>query len=497
MWNKLFVVIAVTFIVGCSNNSDDQAPQTETISDGKTDEVLADIISTNNLTGDPSSGHQLPSIEDPLPQLGMKLFFSKALGGQLDTACVSCHHPALGGSDELSLPIGVDAETPELLGPGRRHSMLGFHHDGGPTVPRNSPTTFNVGLWDEVIFHDGRIESRGKTEGKNGDDGQGIRTPDVPFDQVDPNAINLAQAQALFPVTSKEEMRGTFADGESNTVLREQLMHRINAQQLPNSWYSEFSTAFNSSVPADELITMNNVAIAISEYERSQVFIDTPWKRYVDGDKEALSDDAKSGAVLFFTGVADGGAGCSSCHSGDFFTDEQFHNIAMPQVGRGKGDGITGDDDFGRFRETNQESDRYAFRTPSLINVEVTKPYGHAGAYTSLEQVIRHHLNPAEYLATLDYSFPDLQEGLQVSNSEANTNAALNHLIQSQNNNDSLLVTAVLTDEEVQQLESFLLALTDECTLNRECLAQWIPDAMDVNHDSLRLAPIDQSGSSL
>ena len=47
-----------------------------------------------------------------------------------------------------------------------------------------------------------------------------------------------------------------------------------------------------------------------------------------------------------------GGADCASCHSGDFFTDEAFHNIGMPQMGRGKGDGAGKEEDFGRFRET-------------------------------------------------------------------------------------------------------------------------------------------------
>jgi cytochrome c peroxidase len=105
---------------------------------------LRDIIEYNNLTGDPARNRELPSISSPKAQLGMQLFFSKALGGDMDSACVSCHHPALAGGDRLSLSIGTEAVNPDLLGPGRIHSVNGTNYDGGPTVPRNAPTTFNV-----------------------------------------------------------------------------------------------------------------------------------------------------------------------------------------------------------------------------------------------------------------------------------------------------------------------------------------------------------------
>ncbi|HBC20167.1 MAG TPA: cytochrome-c peroxidase, partial [Alcanivorax sp.] len=118
---------------------------------------------------------------------GMQLFFSKGLGGDLDSACVSCHHPMLGGGDDLSLSIGVEAVQPDLLGPGRLHLSTGTHFDGGPTVPRNAPSTFNIVFYDEVLFHDGRVESLDKTAGLNGAGG-GIRTPDSAFGVADPDA---------------------------------------------------------------------------------------------------------------------------------------------------------------------------------------------------------------------------------------------------------------------------------------------------------------------
>ena len=68
--------------------------------------------------------------------------------------------------------------------------------------------------------------------------------------------------------------------------------------------------------------------------------------------RAAISLEAKQGALLFFQSAAQGGAGCAECHHGDFFTDEEFYTLAIPQVGPGKENGPLGDDDFGRFRET-------------------------------------------------------------------------------------------------------------------------------------------------
>jgi cytochrome c peroxidase len=189
------------------------------------DGSLRALIVAERLTGDPSQGRDLPHIDEPLAQLGKQLFFSKALPGDRDTACASCHHPLLGGGDGLALPIGAGAVEPELLGPGRAHPS------GVPTVFRNSPTTFNIGLWDQVMFHDGRLESLGKVAQQNGTDLAGIRTPDVIPGIADPRAgANLAAAQARFPIMSPAEMLGyQFAAHKPHRVIREALAARLAA----------------------------------------------------------------------------------------------------------------------------------------------------------------------------------------------------------------------------------------------------------------------------
>jgi cytochrome c peroxidase len=57
------------------------------------------------LTGDLLAGRSLPDIGDPLAQLGRDLFFTKGLGGDMEVACVTCHHPNLGGADNIALRL--------------------------------------------------------------------------------------------------------------------------------------------------------------------------------------------------------------------------------------------------------------------------------------------------------------------------------------------------------------------------------------------------------
>ncbi|NOQ63647.1 MAG: hypothetical protein GQ582_03965, partial [Methyloprofundus sp.] len=68
----------------------------------KLDKKLSAIIMQNGLTGNPLLNRTVPDISSAQAQLGKDLFFSKSLGGDFDSACVACHHPSLGGGDNLS-----------------------------------------------------------------------------------------------------------------------------------------------------------------------------------------------------------------------------------------------------------------------------------------------------------------------------------------------------------------------------------------------------------
>jgi cytochrome c peroxidase len=129
--------------------------------------------------------------------------------------------------------------------------------------------------------------------------------------------------------------------------------------------------------------------------------------------------------------------------------------------------------------------DLYAFRTPTLLNVEVTGPYGHDGAYATLKGIVRHHLNPARAVAVYDVT--QLDPAVQTQYLAFNTQRALAKLEENRKAGRPVIREIKLTDQQVNDLTSFLLTLTDPCVKSAACLVPWIPDDNDTDPDGLRL----------
>jgi cytochrome c peroxidase len=482
-------------------------------------ELIA-LIDTEGLTGDPSLDRNLPDITSAMAQLGKQLFYAKNLGGVQDAACVSCHHPTLGGGDNLSLSVGVNAVDstgvvdPDGLGLGRFHLAV----TGLPAVPRNAPTVFNAGLWDKGMFWDSRIESVAGEADQNGSGGA-IVTPDsANFTTADITlaaGTTLPAAQARFPVTSVDEMRGTFLATDSNTNLRAGLSSRL---QNVAQWQTAFASVFG-----DPAISYDRIGLALGEFERSMVFIANPWKAYIDGDNTALTDEQKAGAILFFTSQNDGGAGCSRCHSGDNFSDEEHHIVAFPQIGAGKGNdsGSGATNDFGRENISGDTADRFHFRTASLLNVGVTAPYSHAGAYQTLAKVLAHYDNPRRevneffgavggvpFVTNSEFcALPQVVDlvtfgGLDCETMYPSAYADSIDAVDRLNTNgitSSVLPAPNINNNERDSIVAFLEALTDPCVVDRACLDPWIVDVDDVGNfpDAVPLIAQDRDNIEL
>lgn len=461
--------------------------------------VLRQRVDALGLSEEPAPVAGSTASEGALFELGKQLFFSQSLSEQRDVACASCHHPLLGGGDGLSLPVGVDAIDPQLIGPGRVHNGNRARDplaDGGPNVPRNSPTTFNLHVYQRRLFWDGRVEV---ADYHNTGDGQSvpIRTPDSLRNLPDPHAGNdLAAAQAMFPLTSANEMFGRDADKVlSNQDKRRILERRLQGLEAGTDtgsedgspWLPLFQTAFDDPREnPEQVVTMERVGLAQAHYQRSQVFLDNPWFRFLDGDDGAISEDARLGALLFYTPLSEGGYGCSQCHAGRRFTDESFHNLAVPQFGRGKDRyGF----DLGRMLESSHPDDRYAFRTPSLLNVSVTGPWGHTGAFLTLSQAIRHHMDVETSVLAYDYSLQSNPQFKGIpTDRERYRNRSLEALEQARDSGSWKYLSRRRFDPvHARYLEAFLETLTDPCTTDPECLARWLPDADDDGPDGERL----------
>lgn len=115
---------------------------------------------------------------------------------------------------------------------------------------------------------------------------------------------------------------------------------------------------------------------AISAFERTLISANSPYDRYLQGETNALSQDAQAGMELFFSEEI----ACGTCHSGHLLTDLSFQNIGLYEVYS----------DEGRARVTGDPDDIGKFKVPSLRNVAHTAPYMHDGSLPDLLSVIEH-----------------------------------------------------------------------------------------------------------
>lgn len=375
--------------------------------------------------------------------LGRQLFFDPILSGNKTVSCGTCHHNRLGTGDGLSLGLGDGASG---LGPDR---VVDATNPPEQRIPRNSPALFNLGAAEFVsLFHDGRLQADPSLP-------SGIRTP--LGEDMEQGFASILSAQTMFPVLSGDEMAGHYSENDVAQAVRQGFLTGENGAWAILSKrvadIPEYRAGFVSVIDAQTPLHFSDISNAIAAFIAFEWRADnSPFDQYLrDGTPLAL--DAENGMALFY-----GKADCASCHSGQFQTDHQFHAIAMPQIGPGKAARFESHHrDEGRARVTADPADIYRFRTPSLRNVTATAPYGHSGAYATLEGVVRHHLDPVGSLRSYDASqavLPVLEGSpdftVMADEAEVDRIAAAN----------TLEITP-LSELEIKELLAFLEALTD------------------------------------
>src|SRR5450631_396504 len=189
---------------------------------------------------------------------------------------------------------------------------------------RHSPTVVNA-AWGGIFMWDGRL-------------------------------ANLEE-QALGPIKSP---------GEMNMPI-EQLMERL-------ATIAEYQPLFAAAFPGAGL-SPKSLAAAIATYERTVVSEEAPFDPWIEGNEQAISDEAKRGFVLFNTK-----AQCSSCHEGWNFTNDGFQDIGLPSADVGRGQFLP-----------QVIKMKHAFKTPGLREIARRGPYMHDGSIATLEQVVEHY----------------------------------------------------------------------------------------------------------
>jgi len=249
-------------------------------------------------------------------ELGRLLFFDPILSATREVACATCHHPRFGWADARPTPLGVHATG---IGPERKL----VKNTGFLPLKRNTPTILNAAF-------------NGIESGK-------------PFDPAKSpmfwdNRVLSLESQALAPIRQREEMRGDVCS-EAEAVPA--MLGRLKA--IP-----EYVQRFEGTITADK------VADAIAAYERTLITPDSPFDRFMRGDKTAMTAAQQHGMQVFHK------AGCSLCHNGPMLSDYKLHAIGL----------------------TDSTTNRTEFRTPTLRNLKHTAPYFHHGGNLTLEEVL-------------------------------------------------------------------------------------------------------------
>lgn len=147
---------------------------------------------------------------------------------------------------------------------------------------------------------------------------------------------------------------------------------------------------FRSVFGGEDPLSYDNIAKAIATYERTLITPNSPFDKYIKGDKNALTESAQRGMKLVEQ------LGCTNCHTGP-----NFSGPANLQTGQGfyqKFPVVAGSkyetqydlvQDLGRFAVTKKDKDKNVWRVPTWRNVALTAPYFHNGSVATLPEAVR------------------------------------------------------------------------------------------------------------
>lgn len=444
---RWLLTFAVTASGGCYSglgqtgpdfrDNDDDDSDSDSDSDSDDDDEHALLVAE---VRDLAAGRGIESLEGPpfvrnkLFTLGRALAFDKELSGNRDISCMTCHLPSVGTGDARNLAIGQGGSG---LGLDRTHPDSAF-------IPRNAPPLYNLHAMDS-LFWDGRV-SIAEDE---------LSTPAGDAITSEMEAVfdfGAISALAMFPVLSREEMRGfggnelaAFDDADMNGTW-DAIMVRLG--EIP-----QYRTMFEKAYPGTSFddMTFAHASNAIGGYiVKTFAMTNTPWDAFLDGDDAALTLDQLRGAKNFLA------ARCSICHGGNALSDGDFHNVALAQFGPGVGNGPNGDDDFGRSNVSGSTSQRYAFRSTPLRNVELTAPYGHAGQFATLFDFIDHYSESDIKLHAYDV--------MQIE--EIHRASLVDNFDDILDTRDPLLDGVVFPVQTIAEVTDFMAALTDPKATN-------------------------------
>src|SRR5687767_3665970 len=247
---------------------------------GPLDDQLSLVLSQHGFKGKVGSSMEQRlgrKIDNQLADLGRNLFHDTIVGLNDDNSCAGCHSATAGFGDTQSIAIGV--ENNFIVGPDR----------SGPRDQRRTPTVANTAPFPTLMWN----SPFAALSGDPFDNSVGFMFP-LPEGLTLSDKSHLLIAQAFIPPTERVEAAGFTFPGDSFDI-RAEVMRRIN--EVP-AYRKLFGKIF-PEVKGGDPITYDMFAKAIAEFEFTLIFANAPIDRFARGEKNALSNDQKRGALLF------------------------------------------------------------------------------------------------------------------------------------------------------------------------------------------------------
>ncbi len=188
------------------------------------------------------------------------------------------------------------------------------------------------------------------------------------------------------------DSRTSMLEHQLNAVIHDQQEMKGSLSESAKELNSnkQYAELFRKAYPGEEeTVTQYSIANAISSYVRSLVAMNSRFDLYIQGDESVLTKEEKKGFNLFM-----GKAKCGTCHFIPLFNGlvpPEFTETESEVLGVPKSKDVLSpvlDSDEGKFRFTRSAVHKYAFKTPTLRNIELTAPYMHNGVYNTLEEVM-------------------------------------------------------------------------------------------------------------
>ena len=164
-------------------------------------------------------------------------------------------------------------------------------------------------------------------------------------------------------------------------------LHRlaVNEHVLNDLGYKKYFDAAFPDIDESERYTDKTISFALGAYLRTILTTKAPFQKYLKGDREALTDEQKKGALLFF-----GKARCYKCHNSPALSSMNFHALGTSDLYLHGGVNTSIDDvrNLGRAMFTLDPKDNYKFKVPQLYNLKSYKSFFHGSSKNSLEEVV-------------------------------------------------------------------------------------------------------------